>query len=378
LADKEKKFIYSEEMEQYSYPPTCPFKTHRGAETKKILKSMSLLTGPDREVIAPVPTDKEGLMKYHGKEYIDNLEQVSCGNYEEHFLHFGLGTGDCPAFKGVLDHALWTAGATITAARLINEGKAKIAFNPSGGFHHAGADYASGFCYVNDVVLGCMELTDAGKRVFYLDIDVHHGDGVQNAFCTRNDVMTVSLHQSGQTLFPGTGFPKDVGAGDGKGYSVNVPLPPGTYDETYLKAVDRIVLPLIEFYKPDCFVVEIGADALAGDPLANLNLTNNTYADVIERLLKFDKPILAVGGGGYDVENTVRAWALCWASLCGDDTMEHETLGLGGVMLENTEWQGGLRDTPITVEPEIIHTIEPIIDEVIRQVKKNIFKIHGI
>jgi acetoin utilization protein AcuC len=190
--------------------------------------------------------------------------------------------------------------------------------------------------------------------------------------------MTISLHQSGQTLFPGTGFPKDIGAGEGEGYSVNLPLPPGTYDEVYLKAFDEIVVPLIDFYKPDCIVVELGADALAGDPLANLNLTNNTYADVIERLLKFDKPILAVGGGGYDVENTVRAWALCWATLCGDDTMGHETLGLGGVMLENTEWQGGLRDTPITLDPETVQDVDQIVDEVIKQVKKNIFKIHGI
>ncbi len=367
MSDSKKVFVYCEEMEQFSYPPSSPFKTHRPVDLKNLLESMSLLTGPDREVVVPIPTDKAGLTKYHGKEYIDNLEQVSLGNYKDHYVHFGLGTGDCPAFKGVLDHAFWAAGATITAARLINEGKAKIAFNPSGGLHHAGADYASGFCYVNDVVLGCMELTDAGKRVLYLDVDVHHGDGVQNAFCTRNDVMTISLHQSGQTLFPGTGFPQDVGEGDGKGYSVNVPLPPGTYDRVYLKAVDRIVLPLIEFYKPDCFVVELGADALAGDPLANLSLTNNVYADVIERLLKFDKPILTVGGGGYDVANTVRAWALCWATLCGDDTVPKETSGLDG-----------LRDTPITVEPETIQAIEPIIDEVIKQVKKNIFKLHGI
>ena len=155
---------------------------------------MSLLTGYDREIVAQIPTDKAGLTKYHGKEYIDNLEQVSGGNFEDHFLHFGLGTSDCPAFKGVLDNAFWAAGATITAAKLIVEGQAKIAFNPSGGLHHAGADYASGFCYVNDAVLGIMQLTDAGQRVLYLDIDVHHGDGVQNAFCTRNDVISATVN----------------------------------------------------------------------------------------------------------------------------------------------------------------------------------------
>jgi acetoin utilization protein AcuC len=378
LSDKEKKFIYSQNLDLFPYPPTCPFNTSRAGQAKKILDSMSLFTGPDREVVAPVPTDRATLEKFHGKEYLDNLEKVGLGTYEEHFLHFGLGTGDCPAFKGVYDFCLWAAGATITAAKLIIDGKARITFNPSGGFHHAGADYASGFCYVNDVVLGCMELTKAGKKVLYLDIDVHHGDGVQNAFCTRNDVLTISFHQSGNTLFPGTGFPQDIGEDDGKGYSVNVPLPPGTYDEIYLKAIKEIVLPLIKAYDPDCFVVEIGTDALAGDPLANLSLTNNVYVDVIEMLLKFDIPILAVGGGGYNIENTVRAWCLAWAIMCGDDTSGHETLGLGGVMLQSTEWQGGLRDTPRHVAPETVDKIAPLVDEVISQVKKNVFSYHAL
>jgi len=378
LSDKEKKFIYSQDLDLFPYPPTCPFNTSRAGQAKKILDSMGLLTGPDRELVAPVQTNRAGLEKYHGKEYLDNLEKVGLGTYEEYFLHFGLGTGDCPAFKGVYDFCLWAAGATITAAKLIIDGKAKIAFNPSGGLHHAGADYASGFCYVNDVVLGCMELADAGKKVLYLDVDVHHGDGVQNAFCTRNDVLTISLHQSGHTLFPGTGFSNDIGADDGEGYSVNVPLPPGTYDEIYLKAVKEIALPLTKAYNPDCFVIEIGTDALAGDPLANLSLTNNVYADVIEMLLKFDKPILAVGGGGYNIENTVRAWCLAWTALCGDGAIEHQTLGLGGVMLESTEWQGGLRDAHRHVDPATADMIAPFVDKAIDQVKKNVFSYHGI
>ena len=206
------------------------------------------------------------------------------------------------------------------------------------------ADRAGGFCYVNDIVLGCMALAKAGKRVVFLDIDVHHSDGVQAAFYQRRDVMTISLHQDGRTLFPGTGSVEEIGEGDGRGFAVNVPLPIGTYDAAYLRAVRKVVLPLLHAYNPDVIVLEAGADTLANDPLANLSLTNNTMADVVGLLLAFGKPILATGGGGYNPDNTARAWALVWAALCGEDAGGYMTAGLGGVLLETTDWSGGLRD----------------------------------
>ena len=187
--------------------------------------------------------------------------------------------------------------------------------------------------------------------------------------------MTISFHQSGRTLFPGTGFINEVGEGEGKGYCVNVPLPIGTYDDAYMKAFEAIALPLIGAFKPDVFVLQLGADALAGDPLAHLHLTNNVYADVINHLLSFQKPILMVGGGGYNIDNTVRAWALAWSVLCGTDM---DNPAVGGVMLGSTDWQGGLRDRTLVISDQQRDAVMPAVEAIIKEVKKNIFAIHGL
>ncbi len=360
-----KIFVHSPDMEKFPYPPQCPFNTSRAGRVYKTLDSMGLLSGPDTEVIAPKSADRKTLEKFHTPEYLDALCRAGRGQFEYDMLDMGLGTSDCPVFEGVYDNAQWIAGATLIAAEQIISEKAKIAFNPSGGLHHAHAGAASGFCYVNDVVLGCKRLAEAGKRVLYLDVDVHHGDGVQEAFYHRSDVMTISLHQSGRTLFPGTGFPSETGTGQGKGYSVNLPLPMGTYDQVYFEAFKEVVLPLIGAYKPDCFVMEIGADGLAGDPLAQLRLTNNIYADIIAELLKFDKPILAVGGGGYNIENTVRAWSLAWTALCG-------------AIPKSTDSQGGLRDRVLPIDDATKDIVEIAVNEVVQEVKKRIFPVHGL
>jgi acetoin utilization protein AcuC len=209
-------------------------------------------------------------------------------------------------------------------------------------------------------------------------VDVHHGDGVANAFYDRSDVLTMSFHENPAVLFPGTGFENEIGTGPGKGYCVNVPLPIGTYDEAYMKAFESIALPLIGAYNPDVFVFELGADALAGDPLADLCLTNNVYAEIIKHLLSFNKPILATGGGGYNVENTARAWALAWGILCGQIDEYDLNLGVGGVMLASTDWPGGLRDRGYVVSDRQKNTVMPIITKTIEAVKANVFALHGL
>jgi len=208
-------------------------------------------------------------------------------------------------------------------------------------------------------------------------VDVHHGDGVAYAFYGRRDVVTISLHQNPRTLFPGTGFEDEIGSGEGEGYCVNIPLPIGTFDEAYMKAFEELVLPLIGAFEPDVFVFELGADALAGDPLAHLCLTNNVYAEVIEHLLSFEKPILAAGGGGYNIDNTVRAWALAWSILCGDDS-ENREHALGGVMLGSTDWQGGLRDRTLAISSQQKEAVMPAIENTIETIKSTVFPIHGL
>jgi acetoin utilization protein AcuC len=378
LATRKAVFIYSAEFERYRYPSEHPFNTIRARKTREIVNSMGLLSGPGRGEVAPKPAERVVLKKFHSARYLHALKTAAEGKWDSNALNMGIGTSDCPVFEGLYDYAALVAGGTITAAKLILSGDADTAFNPSGGFHHAGPERASGFCYINDVALACIVLAEAGKKVLYLDVDVHHGDGVAYAFYERSDVMTISFHQNPRTLFPGTGFEDEIGTGKGKGYCVNVPLPIGTYDQVYMKAFEALAPPLIEAFNPDVIVFELGADALAGDPLAHLYLTNNVYADIIDSLLGFNKPILATGGGGYNVENTARAWALAWSILAGADSSQDMNLGVGGVMLGGTDWQGGLRDRTLAVSSQQQNAVIPAIEATIKAVKANIFPIHRL
>ena len=209
-------------------------------------------------------------------------------------------------------------------------------------------------------------------------MDVHNGDGVAHGFYDRSDVMTISLHENPKTLFPGTGFEDEIGEGEGRGYCVNLPLPVGTFDQAYLFAFEAVVLPLIGAYNPDVIVFELGVDTLAGDPLAHLQLTNNVYVEIINHLLRFNKPILATGGGGYHVENTVRAWALAWTILSGQDIAEGMDAAIGGVMLQSMDWQGGFRDRELPVTNQQREMVLPALEASIETIKAKIFPIHGL
>lgn len=371
-------FIYSPQLEKYPYPPDCPFNTARAGKTRSILNSMGLLSGEGISEVEPSPAERIVIKKFHTARYLHALKVAPKGPLDIEMLNMGIGTGDCPIFAGMYEGTALACGATLKGAELILSKSADVVFNPAGGLHHAQPERAAGFCYINDVALGCIVLAEKGKRVLYLDIDVHHGDGVQNVFYERSDVMTISFHENPHTLFPGTGFEDETGAGQGKGYCVNVPLPIGTYDQAYMKAFNTIAPPLIGAFNPDVIVFELGVDTLAGDPLAHLCLTNNVYADIIKILLNFGKPILMTGGGGYHIGNTVRAWALAWSVLCGADDGYDINIGMGGVMLESTDWQGGLRDRHLPVTSQQRTAVEPAIQTTIEKIKTNIFPYHGL
>ncbi len=371
-------FIYSPELEKYSYPPEHPFNTIRAKSVRAIASSMGLLSGGGRSEAAPVPVDRIVLKKFHSARYLHALKNANPRRWDAEAFDMGLGTEDCPIFEKLYDYAVLASGGTLVAAELVLSGAADVAFNPSGGFHHAGPERASGFCYINDVALACIILAEAGKRVLYLDVDVHHGDGVAYAFYDRCDVMTISFHENPRLLFPGTGFEDEIGKGRGKGYCVNVPLPIGTYDEAYMKAFGSVARPLIGAFEPDVIVFELGADALAGDPLAHLYLTNNVYADIINYLLSFGTPILATGGGGYNIGNTVRAWALAWSVLCGADDSQDTDIGVGGVSSGGKSEQRALRDGPLPVSTQQRNTVTHAIETTIETVKANVFSLHGL
>jgi acetoin utilization protein AcuC len=208
-------------------------------------------------------------------------------------------------------------GAALVGVELLLRDEVEVAFSFAGGLHHAGPDHASGFCVFGDGAVAIHHLLAAGRRVAYVDIDAHHGDGVQAAFYEDDRVLTISLHESGRYLFPGTGFPAELGRGRGAGYCVNVPLFPYTGDETYLWAFDELVPPLLRRFDPDVVVAQLGVDAHWLDPLTHLALTSRGFEALFQRLQRLAPRWLAVGGGGYDPTVVPRLWTLAWAVMSG-------------------------------------------------------------
>lgn len=375
MPPRESIFIYGKALEQGGYPAHCPFNTSRPIRTRKLVAEMGLLEGPGRREVAPDALTREEMEWFHAPRYLDALESAESSAPRP---EMGLGTPDCPVFDGLYEYVRIAAGGSLTAARRLLAGEAGAVFNPAGGFHHAMPASAAGFCYLNDVVIAVEELARAGNRVCFLDIDAHHADGVQHAFYHRSDVLVVSLHESGETLFPGTGFLEEMGTGEGRGYTLNLPLPVGTYDAAFERVFREAAWPVIEAFDPDLLVLELGMDTLAGDPLAHLHLTNNVPAAVTARIMGMGKPVLAVGGGGYHLENTVRGWALCWSVLCGEDGAHDLAIGMGGVLLENTDWFGGLRDRTLLSDAGIRSRVDHLLDALIRRVRKTHFPLFGL
>jgi acetoin utilization protein AcuC len=378
MSDRKLAFIYSPEIEGLSYPPDCPFKTQRVGLTLQRLKSLGLIGTEDRREITPRQVTSAELRQWHTASYLEELQRAAAGDLTVEGLHMGLGGPDTPVFKDLFNYGAWACSAGLTAADLLLSGEADVAFNLLGGFHHAMAGRAAGFCYLNDVVLACMRLASAGKRVACVDVDAHHGDGTQEAFYSRNDVLTVSIHESGKTLFPWGGFENETGKGPGLGFNVNVPLPAGTYDDAFRHAFERVVVPLLAAYNPDSFVLELGMDTLAGDPLTHLQMTNNIVVDVLNHLLDFRRPLLVSGGGGYHVEHTVRGWTLAWRTCAGEGDEDVYSMGLGGVMLGSSEWAGGLRDRQLPVTAEQRAEVGPELQATIERVISNVFQFHGL
>ena len=296
-----------------------PFKIHRLGLTYELIRAYGLVDRPDVHVLSPREATEEEAMGFHSQGYLETLRVASSGMWVQNLFAHGLGTSDNPVFPDVYDWGMYVAGASIVCSEEILSGRASRAFNMSGGLHHAMPSRASGFCHINDGVLAIQAMVNAGKRVAYVDIDAHHGDGVQHAFYTSSDVLTVSVHQTGYTIFPGTGFVEEIGQGPGRGTSVNVPLLPGAGDEAYERAIEAVVLPVLRAYEPDILVTQLGSDAVVGDVVANLRMSLRQFECNVRAFRELDIPWLALGGGGYDVSNVVRAWTLAWSVITETD-----------------------------------------------------------
>jgi len=266
-------FIYTDAYLDYDYGPTHPLKIIRLKLTYELIQAYGLLDLPSVQSIITKKAEEDDLALFHSRDYLNILEGASEGHLGGNAYSYGLGPGDNPIFPGLYNWSLLVTGATLQAVDFVAKGEGEIAFNIAGGLHHAMRSRASGFCYVNDPVIGILKLLDQGKRVAYIDIDAHHGDGVQAAFYGTNKVLTISLHESGYTLFPGTGFEYEIGEGEGEGYAVNLPFPPYTDDEVYVWAFEEIVPPLIHAFQPDVVVIQLGVDSFYNDPSTNLHLS---------------------------------------------------------------------------------------------------------
>jgi acetoin utilization protein AcuC len=308
-------FIYSDKFSKFDYGPTHPFKISRLKLTHELINAYKLLYLPNTQYIEAKMTEDEALLLFHDREYIEVLKAANTGIKTPAAYYYGLGPGDNPIFKGLYDWSRLVTGASLQAASLVDDGKVDIAFNIAGGLHHAMASRASGFCYINDIVIAILSLLRHGRRVAYIDIDAHHGDGVQEAFYSTDKVLTISIHETGNMLFPGTGFENEIGKDNGKGYSVNIPMPPHSDDELLVYAFNEIVPPLVEKFKPDIVVSQLGVDGFHSDPLTHLNYTNNGYCHILKKIKDISPKWVALGGGGYDIANVAKAWTLVWATM---------------------------------------------------------------
>ena len=227
MNDRKLAFLYSPEVEALSYPPDCPFKTQRAGCTRLRLLSFGLLGDENHFEFEPRRASIAELKSFHTAHYLEEMQRAADGDLTVDGLRMGLGAPDTPVFKAMFDCGAWGCRTGLAAADLLLQGRANVAFNLLGGFHHAFPDRAAGFCYLNNMVLACLKLARAGKRVLYLDTDAHHGDGVQAAFYGRKDVMTVSMHETGKTLFPWGGFEDELGKGPGTGLQHQCPFTGG-------------------------------------------------------------------------------------------------------------------------------------------------------
>ena len=353
-------FIYSDEYLKYQFGPHHPFTPTRYRQVLDHLERIDVFDHKAKLVSPDLATEEE-LLLVHTREYINFVKEKCEGGTE--FLDFG----DTPATRGLFEGACSIVGGSILGADLLAKGSYCHAFNIGGGLHHAKTNAASGFCVFNDIAIATrwLQTKHSLKRIAIIDIDGHHGDGTQEILY-REPVLKVSSHRIG--IFPGTGYVDEIGEGEGRGYSVNIPLPGGTGDEAYLYAFNEVMLPLVEWFRPEIILAQFGIDGHRSDPLVGLALTTRTYTNVAESLHRLahrlcEGKLLLFGGGGYNIDATVRSWSLAFGIV--SETLPTTSLAYAQLLD---------KDDPTREDQRAKDRVK----EVVREVKKTVFTIHGI
>ncbi|KIJ57265.1 hypothetical protein M422DRAFT_150076 [Sphaerobolus stellatus SS14] len=317
MPKKRVTYFHDPDVGSFSYGPGHPMKPHRIRMADNLIAAYGMLD--QMTVLRPPRATPSEMTTFHTDDYIEFLAKVTPETIEDLTNATGqrfLAGEDNPAFEGVFEFCSISAGGSVAAAHYINDGATDIAINWAGGLHHAKKREASGFCYINDINLAILELLRMFPRVLYIDIDCHHGDGVEEAFYTTDRVLTCSFHKFGD-YFPGTGHINDTGMGKGLGYSINVPLKDGLTDSAFESVFQPIIDHILDWYRPSAVVLQLGADSLAGDKLGCFNITMEGHAMSVQYLRRTGLPLILLGGGGYTTKNVARVWTYETACALG-------------------------------------------------------------
>ena len=365
-------YFYSKALMSYDMGPQHPLRPQRLRMTRELLESYGLFEHA-LELAVPEMADEEEVAETHSPEYLEALSALDRGESLRNTYRYGLGTGDNPIFPGIYESSLLYTGGSVGAAQAVLEGDA-VAFSMAGGLHHAHYARAAGFCVLNDCAVAIRRLRRKFARVAYVDIDVHHGDGVQELFYTDPSVLTISLQEVGRSFFPGTGYVEEIGEGAGEGYSVNVPYAPYTPGDIWLQGWREAALPILKAFDPDAILLQMGADTHALDPLAHLCLRAQDWLEAVKDVQALGKPIVAVGGGGYNLKTVPRMWTLAVSTLIGQE--------LPDTVPDSYMWKGDIPfltdSAPFKVEARDYQQARQFAARSIADVKELLFPRHGL
>ncbi|WP_018130479.1 acetoin utilization protein AcuC [Effusibacillus pohliae] len=317
-------FVYSQSFLRYKFGEDHPFNPKRLQITWDLMQKLGLLDAS--YLVEPRPASLDELLRVHHPDFVHAVQKASQlpPDTDPPVIGFGLGTEDTPIFPNMHEASSLIVGGTILAAELVMSGQVEHALNLAGGLHHARHKEASGFCVYNDIGAAIAYIRERyNARVLYLDTDAHHGDGVQWLFYDDPDVLTISFHETGKYLYPGTGDVEERGDGRGYGYSLNIPLEPFTEDDSWIAALESVLPHVFHKFKPDVVISQNGCDAHQYDPLTHLSATTRLYREIPKMVHQLAHEVcegrwIAVGGGGYDIWRVVpRAWTMLWAELSG-------------------------------------------------------------
>jgi acetoin utilization protein AcuC len=377
-------------MTAYNFGPGHPMAPERMDLTARLADSLGLFDLDHVSVEAPDVAEDAALESVHSPEFVAAVKRVS-ENPSQPDEGRGLGTEDDPAFAGMHEAAARLAGASLLSASRILDGSVLRAINFGGGMHHAARERASGFCIYNDAALAVQKLLDGGiRRVAYIDVDAHHGDGTESIFWDDPRVLTISLHESGMTLFPGTGFANEIGGPQAEGTAVNVALPSGTGDAGWLRAFHAVVPQLVAAFQPEVIVSQHGCDSHRADPLTHLNLSVDGQREAASAVGNLaarhcGNRWIATGGGGYNVLQVVpRSWSHLIAIAAGRPvplrtpvpqdwrTYVEDKFGSSAPMLMSDDVELWWRSWEVGFDPN------DAVDRTVMATRKSVFPLHGL